>query len=313
MAPKETGAQPLDRLREEAQGLAAAVGERARHRVTEKVDDVTERLTGVAEKGGAGLVSALTGGEGLPGKGGLAKTLLKVGASRVKDKVAEALTGGGGPGGSPAKSLTNIVETIDVGVPVTVAYNQWTQFEDFPSFMKKVEDVSQESDTELTWKAQVFLSHRTWKATVVEQVPDERIVWESEGPKGRVDGAVTFHEAAPGLTRILLVLEYRPQGVFEKTGNLWRAQGRRARLELKHFRRHVMTDTVLHEEEVRGWRGVVTDGEVVRSDEEVREEEAEEDEGAEEGADAEDAYDEDEDRDGEDAAEDDGGEDAGAR
>jgi hypothetical protein len=185
--------------------------------------------------------------------------------------------GGGGNGGSDGggKKLkaTNIVESIDVGVPVSVAYNQWTEFEDFPTFMKKVENVKQQSDTELDWQAQVFLSHRTWRATVVEQVPDERIVWESTGEKGHADGTVTFHELAPDLTRIMLVLVYHPQGFFERTGNLWRAQGRRARLELKHFQRHVMTETILHQDEVRGWRGEVADGEVVRGDEEVRAEE----------------------------------------
>ncbi|WP_420878593.1 SRPBCC family protein [Rhodococcus opacus] len=72
-------------------------------------------------------------------------------------------------------------KTIDVGVPVQLAYNQWTQFADFPSFMKKVERVEQESDEKLEWKAQIFLSHRTWEATILEQVPDERIVWRSKG------------------------------------------------------------------------------------------------------------------------------------
>jgi hypothetical protein len=68
---------------------------------------------------------------------------------------------------------------------------------------------------------------------------------------------------APNLTRIIVVLEYHPKGLFERTGNLWRAQGRRARLELKHFRRHVMTQTVLHPDDVEGWLGEIRDGEVV--------------------------------------------------
>ena len=67
-------------------------------------------------------------------------------------------------------------------------------------------------------------------------MPDSHIVWRSKGAKGHVDGAVTFPELGPNLTRVLLVLEYHPQGLFERTGNLWRAQGRRARLEFKHFR-----------------------------------------------------------------------------
>ncbi|RZL80206.1 MAG: SRPBCC family protein, partial [Rhodococcus sp. (in: high G+C Gram-positive bacteria)] len=160
-----------------------------------------------------------------------------------------------------------------------LAYNQWTQFEDFPSFMKKVERVAQESDEKLEWKAKIFLSHRTWEASILEQVPDERIVWRSKGAKGYIDGAVTFHEVTPDLTRILLVLEYHPKGLFEKTGNLWRAQGRRARLELKHFGRHVMTQSILHPDEIEGWRGEIRDGEVVEPEQdEVEPDDAEQDE-----------------------------------
>jgi hypothetical protein len=161
------------------------------------------------------------------------------------------------------------VESIDVGVPIRVAYNQWTQFGEFPSFMKKVENVETAEENKLNWKAQVFLSHRSWEATIQKQVPDECIVWRSKGAKGHVDGAVTFHELGPNLTRILLVLEYYPQGFFERTGNIWRAAGRRARLEFKHFRRHVMTRTILNPDEVEGWRGRIEDGEVVQTHEDA--------------------------------------------
>jgi hypothetical protein len=184
--------------------------------------------------------------------------------------------GGGGGGGGKQLKVTNIVEAIDVPLPVRVAYDLWTQFEDFPSYMKKVENVEQEEDPKLAWKAQIFLSHRGWESTIVQQIPDEHIVWRSTGDKGHVDGAVSFHEFGPKLTRILVVLEYYPQGLFEQTGNLWRAQGRRVRLELKHYRRHVMMNVMLHPEEVHGWRGVIEDGEVVQDhDSRVREEEAE--------------------------------------
>jgi uncharacterized membrane protein len=74
-----------------------------------------------------------------------------------------------------------------------LTYNVWTQFQDFPTFMKKVETVSQEEDAKLNWKAQVFLSHRSWRSTIIEQIPDNRIVWQSEGDKGYVNGTVTFH------------------------------------------------------------------------------------------------------------------------
>jgi hypothetical protein len=190
----------------------------------------------------------------------------------VKDKVKEKL-GGGGSGGAKGTKATNIIEEIDVGVPVSVAYNAWTEFQEWTGFMKKVEKADAEDDTTINFKAQVFWSHRQWKGHILEQVPDEKIVWRSEGEKGRVDGAVTFHELSPNLTRILVVLEYYPQGLFERTGNLWRAQGRRARLELKHFRRHVMTEIIQNPDEVEGWRGEISDGEVERDHDEVVEEE----------------------------------------
>jgi hypothetical protein len=169
--------------------------------------------------------------------------------------------------------MTNIVEGLDVGLPLRTTYDTWTQFADFPSFMKKVETVDQESDEKTNWTAKVFWSRRTWEATIIEQVPDSHIVWRSTGAKGHVDGAVSFTELGPNLTRVLLVLEYWPKGLFERTGNLWRAQGRRARLEFKHFRRHAMTNVLLRQEEVEGWRGEIRDSEVVKTHEEALEEE----------------------------------------
>ncbi|MDV6271612.1 SRPBCC family protein [Rhodococcus globerulus] len=280
-------------LQDAVQNLLGTVAEKALSSVSDKVLSTSGRLTDYAEGGGeGGLLAALTGSEKSdddesPDKsdtgGGWwegAKQMVKDKASNLKD----AVTGGGGGGSGKGKKLklTNIVETIDVGVPVQLAYNQWTQFADFPSFMKKVERVEQESDEKLEWKAQIFLSHRTWEATILEQVPDERIVWRSKGAKGFIDGAVTFHEVTPDLTRIVLILEYHPNGLFEKTGNLWRAQGRRARLELKHFGRHVMTQTILHPDELEGWRGEIRDGQVVESEpDEAEPEEDELDEGEE--------------------------------
>ncbi|GAB2597026.1 hypothetical protein GCM10027168_32300 [Streptomyces capparidis] len=259
---------PTDRLLHEAQNLVTALGERALTSLTDKVGDV-------AKGEGTGLVKgAAEGGKALTGGGSPLKALASTGLGHLKEKVKKMLPGGDGGKGAKVK-VVNIVEDIDVGVPIRVAYDQWTQFQDFPSFMKKVESVDRKSETELDWKAQVFWSHRTWHSRVIEQVPDKRIVWRSKGAKGYVDGAVTFHELGPELTRILLVLQYHPQGLFEGTGNIWRAQGRRARLELKHFRRHVMTATLLKPDEERGWRGEVRDGEVVVSDEDAREDERE--------------------------------------
>jgi uncharacterized membrane protein len=198
-------------------------------------------------------------------------------AERGLHKLADKVGGQGGGNGKREKSggpkVTNMIEDIEVGVPVRLAYDLWTQYRDWPSFMKKVERAEQTDDTKVSIGAKVFWSRRSWTSEIVEQIPDERIVWRSGGPKGHVDGTVTFHELGPRLTKILVVLEYYPHGFFEKTGNIWRAQGRRARLELKHFRRHVMTHTMLDPDSVEGWRGEIRDGEVVRTHEEALDEE----------------------------------------
>jgi hypothetical protein len=285
-----TSTQPSDRLRQAAQALLHALGDRTVGAAVDQVEGLAGRLTDVAESGGSGLSGLLGGGGGYDeddGGGGGITGALKSGASSLKDKVTGALgmgggdaddAGGGGGGGDGGGGrgkfkFLNIFEAQDVGVPLRVAYDQWTQFADFPSFMKKVENVDQSSDEKVTWKAQVFWSHRTWDTTIVEQIPDSHILWTSSGAKGHADGIVTFSELAPNLTRIILVLEYYPQGFMEKTGNLWRAVGRRARLEFKHFCRFVMMDTLLERDELEGWRGEIRDSEVVKTHEEAMEEE----------------------------------------
>jgi uncharacterized membrane protein len=252
---------PTDALVAEIGNLAGALGERAASSLGKKVESATGRLTEYAK-----------GGTGKP----LAKAGLSAVAGKVKSAVTDKLGGGGDKGAGGPGKVTNIVESIDVGVPIDVAYDQWTRFEDFPEITKKVESVSHESDEVVNWQARVLWSRRSWKATIVDQAPDQRIVWRSEGDKGRVDGAVTFHELAPDLTRVLLVLEYHPKGLFEHVGNLWRAQGRRVRLELKHFQRHVMSQTALHPDEVEGWRGEIRDGQVVDGEADGEEEEEDE-------------------------------------
>jgi uncharacterized membrane protein len=296
----------MERLKSASQSLAKTLGDKAVGTAGDRLGGLTDRLQGIAE-GGPIKQAVAQGGEAAAKGNSPVAGALKGAVSGVKDMVTG---GGGGDGGSPkATKATNIEEQIDVGVPVRLAYNQWTEFGAFPSFMKKVENVDATDDNQLEWKAQIFWSHRHWTATILEQVPDERIVWRSKGEKGHVDGAVTFHEVAPNLTRILVVLEYYPQGLMERTGNLWRAQGRRARAELRHFRRHVMTRAILDPDEVEGWRGTIEDGEVVQDHEEALEEqqradgsedeydesEGEESEGEEsETDDGEDEYDEDE-------------------
>ncbi|MET9778117.1 SRPBCC family protein [Streptomyces sp. NPDC006367] len=250
---------PLGDLKDALGGYLSAAGHSLAGRAGERIGGLTDRLTASAEGDGGG-----GGGPGGRGKG---------------------------QRGSRAGSVkaTNIVESIDIGVPLRTVYDHWTRFEDFSSFTKGVRSVSAEDEVTSDWNVKVGPSSRSWKATVREQVPDERIVWTSEGAKGSTRGVVSFHELAPRLTRVVVVVEYYPAGFFEKTGNLWRAQGRRLRLDLKHFARHV---TLLGDEEVEGRRGEIRDGEVVLGHEEALEEENADGE-------YEDDEDEDEDTDGE--------------
>jgi uncharacterized membrane protein len=255
----------LNQLGEQLQGLVSAMADRGVSVVTDRLDGLTNKMSGATGK----TVKNMAKGDSAPkaalkaGIESVKDTGLK-GVSSMKDKVSEAVGGddGGDQGKDKKLKFINIVEELDLPVPRAVAYQAWTQFEEFPSFMKKVENVEQQEDQTVEWKAQIFWSHRSWTAEIVDQVPNERIVWRSKGEKGHVDGAVTFHELTPDLTRMLVNLEYYPQGLFERTGNLWRAQGRRARLELKLFRRYITSEVLLRQDEVEGWPGEIHDGEV---------------------------------------------------
>ncbi|MFI6362219.1 SRPBCC family protein [Nocardia sp. NPDC050630] len=277
---KTQKAVPTSPLQQSVQNLTTTLAERAASGLSDTVSKTADRLNQYAEDGGGNLLSAITGVEKLSQGASPLRATMSAGMEKVKhsvrdnvESVKESMTGGKGKGGDKKRKPTNIVEQLDLGVPIDLAYDQWTQFADFPKFTKKVEQVEQVADEKLTWTGKVFWSRRTWKSTILEQVPFERIVWRSSGAKGYIDGAVSFHEITPDLTRIIVVLEYQPHGVFEKTANLWRAAGRRCRLELKQFERHVMTEAVLHPDDIVGWHGEIHDSKVVKDDETARREE----------------------------------------
>ncbi|MFI1979121.1 SRPBCC family protein [Streptomyces wedmorensis] len=258
----------FDRLMDEASAYLATRADQIADKAVDKLGDLTDGLTDVAENGGR---LGDLGGRLLKGDSPL-KAIVGQTLGGLKDKVKDVgsgLLGGKKKSRKSGGKAMNIIEAVDVGVPLRTAYDHWTQYENFSSFAKGVRSVSQSDDTTTDWKVKVGPSTRGWKATVEEQIPDDRIVWSSQGPKGSTRGCVSFHELAPSLTRILLVVEYYPSGLFEKTGNLWRAQGRRMRLDLKNFDRYV----TLTNEEPDGWRGEIEDGEVVVTHEEALDEE----------------------------------------
>jgi uncharacterized membrane protein len=253
-------------LGDAARDYAKARGTDAARKVGDRLSGMTDSMNDSAENGGFKATAVGEAAKRVTSGDNPVKAALGGAGEAVKEKVGGLFGRNKGGGGGNKKSMT-ILEDITVGVPVDVAYDQWTQFQEFGSFMKGVESVEQADETTTNWRAKVFKSRRSWKATVTEQVPDRRIAWTSEGAKGSTKGVVTFHPLADDLTQVLLVIEYYPQGLFEKTGNIWRAQGRRARLDLKNYRRFIM----MRGEATGSWRGEIRDGEVVRGPDEEEE------------------------------------------
>ncbi|WP_216591660.1 SRPBCC family protein [Streptomyces brasiliscabiei] len=237
-------------------GALTATASHAKDALVDKAKGVTKGVTGKAKDAVGDKAGDVTG---------------KV-TEKVKETVKDAVGKGHGkdPSGGSGKGHT-IIEDIDVGVPVREAYDQWTQFQEFQRFAKGVVGVEQKDEVTTQWHVKVAKSNRHWRGSITEQVPDERIAWTSEGEKATTRGVVTFHPLGDNLTKVLLVLEYFPKGLFEKVGGLFRAQGRRARLDLKLYRTFVM----MRGEATGGWRGEIRDGEVQEPEEEDDDETAE--------------------------------------
>ncbi|HEY8526910.1 MAG TPA: SRPBCC family protein [Acidimicrobiales bacterium] len=233
--------------------VAGGVGaKRAGGRLKDKVVEQTEKGKRTMQKVGdvADQASSLTKSIGGP----VGKVTSALGSMTGGGNGAEP---GGDDGGQDAeenlKKLRLIIkEGIDVGVPLTTAYNQWTQFADMPRIMKGPQSVDHEADDETRWVAKIGPSRRRWTAKILEQVPDERIVWEStDGTENR--GAVTFHRLDGTLTRVHVEMEYFPNGFVEKVGNVFLAARRRVRKDLRLYK-HFLE---LNGEETGEWRGEI--------------------------------------------------------
>ena len=148
--------------------------------------------------------------------------------------------------------MSAIEKSIDVRVPVKVAYNQWTQFEEFPRFMEGVEKVVQLDDRRLRWVADIGGQTREWEAEITEQHPDERIAWAGTGDVSHA-GVVTFHRLDDTTTRVMLQMEYRPQGALEKVADLAGITKRRVQGDLERFKEFIES----RESETGAWRGEI--------------------------------------------------------
>ena len=146
--------------------------------------------------------------------------------------------------------MKTIEESIEVDVPVSTAYNQWTQFETFPKFMDGVDRVEQTDDTHLRWAAEVGGERREWDAEITEQHPDHRVAWKALDQDGP-NGVVTFHKLDDARTKVMVQMDYEPEGMKESVGSMVGLDDRRVKKDLAAFKD--LIEATGHE--TGGWRG----------------------------------------------------------
>jgi uncharacterized membrane protein len=147
---------------------------------------------------------------------------------------------------------TFFVTSIDVNVPVQTAYNQWTQFEEFPRFMEGVKAVHQLDDSHLQWKAEIAGKGKGWEAEIIEQTPDQRIAWRSQAGAS-VSGVVSFQRLADAKSKVLLQLAYDPEGIIEHLGDAFGMVSSHVRRDLERFKTFIEK----RGRETGAWRGTV--------------------------------------------------------
>ena len=147
--------------------------------------------------------------------------------------------------------MVQIIESIDVDVPVRTAYNQWTQFESFPKFLDEVESITQLDDTHTHWKVRVGGVKREFDAEITEQHPDERVAWNSIGGDTDHSGVVTFHKLTDDSSRVTVQLDWAPEGVLETVGSLVGLGSHAVKKDLQNFKQFIEAWGT----ETGAWRG----------------------------------------------------------
>ena len=149
--------------------------------------------------------------------------------------------------------MASVQESVDVDVPIRVAYDQWTQFESFPNFMGGVERITQLDDTHTHWVTKIGGVEREFDAEITEQHPDERVAWNSVGGDTEHAGVVTFHKLTDTSSRVTVQLDWAPEGLVEKVGALVGAGSHAVKKDLKNFKEFIEAQGV----ETGAWRGDV--------------------------------------------------------
>jgi len=148
--------------------------------------------------------------------------------------------------------MSTVKSDIDVNVPISVAYNQWTQFESFPQFMGGIDSITQVDDTHTHWNVSIAGIKREFDAEITEQQPDERVAWNSVGGEDHA-GVVTFHRIADDQTRVSVQLEWKPEGLIEKVGALLQVDDIQIDRDLHRFKELIESNGF----ETGAWRGTV--------------------------------------------------------
>ncbi|GAA2393669.1 hypothetical protein GCM10010420_18250 [Streptomyces glaucosporus] len=213
------------RLKEAAGGYAAAQGRRLLASTGRRLGETSARLDGMEDADDGAVVGFV-----------LKETVKGAVKDTVKGAVRDAVrgaarkaTGGlaGRRGGGDANRTVTISESVDVGAPLPDTYDRWAL-------------LHESGGPAPDWRPRILWSTRGWRTRITQETEDERIVWAARGARGTARGVATFHELAGNLTRVLLVLEYRPGGLRGRAGTLWAAPARRVRRDLEDFRRSVM-------------------------------------------------------------------------
>ena len=222
---------PVDKLKETGSDKLEGAGDKLKDELGGKIkDEVKESVPG------AGLLSKLGGGS---------------------DDDDDSSGGSKGAPGVGKGRRMPVQQDIDIGVPLSTVYNEWTQFENWPQFMHRLTSASQQDETHVAFKTKIWGKTKEFTAEIIEQRPDERIKWRVVDGVSH-SGVVTFHELGPRLTRVEVNLDVDPGSMIEKAARGMRFVKRAVRADLARFKAHVL----MEEEESGEWRGKIDDGEV---------------------------------------------------
>ena len=270
---KRSGGGPLSGIKGVAAGAGLAAAAPLAYKGVDKL-----RGGGIPKPSASGLVSKAGDQIGSKLKDTVGEKVEEAGGAGglVKEAASGLLPGGGGDSGGGNGGMPGVgkgrrmpvQQAVDVAVPLETAYNQWTQFEEWPNFMHRVTNVTQDDDCTVSFSTKIWTRKREFTAKIETQRPNERIKWKvSQGITHT--GVVTFHEIAPRLTRIELTFDVAPGGMIEKAARGMRNIKRAARADLHRYKAFIE----MQEIETGAWRGVIEDGELVEPHDEEYDEE----------------------------------------